>query len=117
MQYIKDFFNYVKVYSKYVDFMIIIIYVLLSLIGLVMIYSSSMVMAANNPDISSPGYFYVRQAVFIVLGFLIVFFMSYFMSGEILKNKKVQLSALIIIMVLLFQRRIVSGLTSGAVKG
>src|SRR5690625_1395005 len=81
--------------------MIIIIYVLLSLIGLVMIYSSSMVMAANNPDIASPGYFYVRQAVFIVLGFLIVFFMSYFMSGEILKNKKVQLTALIVIMVLL----------------
>ncbi len=102
MQYIKDFFNYVKVYSKYVDFMIILIYVLLSLTGLVMIYSSSMVMAANNPAIGSPGYFYIRQAVFIVLGFSIVFFMSYFMSGEILKDKKVQLSALVIIMLLLF---------------
>lgn len=101
MQYVKDFFNYVKAYSKYVDFTIIIIYVLLSLTGLVMVYSSSMVMAANNPNISSPEYFYIRQGIFIVLGFIIVFIMSYFMSGEILKNKKFQLSAIIIIMLLM----------------
>lgn len=101
MQYVKDFFNYVKAYSKYVDFTIIIIYVLLSLTGLVMVYSSSMVMAANNPNISSPEYFYIRQGIFIILGFTIVFIMSYFMSGEILKNKKFQLSAIIIIMLLM----------------
>ncbi|SDK20422.1 FtsW/RodA/SpoVE family cell cycle protein [Lacicoccus qingdaonensis] len=102
MQYVKDFFNYVKAYSKYVDFTIIIIYVLLSLIGLVMVYSSSMVMAANNDNISSPEYFYIRQAIFIFLGFSIVFFMSYFMSGEIFKEKKFQLTAIVIIMLLLF---------------
>lgn len=102
MQYVKDFFNYVKAYSKYVDFTIIIIYVLLSLIGLVMVYSSSMVMAANNDNISSPEYFYIRQAIFIVLGFSIVFFMSYFMSGEVFKEKKFQLTAIVIIMLLLF---------------
>ena len=101
MQYVKDFFNYVKAYSKYVDFTIIIIYVLLSLTGLVMVYSSSMVMAANNDNISSPEYFYIRQGLFIILGFFIVFFMSYFMSGEILKNKKFQLTAIVIIMLLL----------------
>ena len=102
MQYVKDFFKYVKAYSKYVDFTIIIIYVLLSLIGLVMVYSSSMVMAANNDNISSPEYFYIRQAIFIVLGFSIVFFMSYFMSGEVFKEKKFQLTAIVIIMLLLF---------------
>jgi len=102
VQYVKDFFNYVKAYSKYVDFTIIIIYVLLSLIGLVMVYSSSMVMAANNDNISSPEYFYIRQAIFIVLGFSIVFFMSYFMSGEVFKEKKFQLTAIVIIMLLLF---------------
>jgi len=101
VQYVKDFFNYVKAYSKYVDFTIIIIYVLLSLTGLVMVYSSSMVMAANNDNISSPEYFYIRQGIFIILGFFIVFFMSYFMSGEILKNKKFQLTAIVIIMLLL----------------
>ena len=101
MQYVKDFFKYVKAYSKYVDFTIVIIYVLLSLVGLVMVYSSSMVMAANNDNISSPEYFYIRQAIFIVLGFSIVFFMSYFMSGEILKDKKLQLTAIVIIMLLL----------------
>ena len=102
MQYVKDFFKYVKAYSKYVDFTIIIIYVLLSLIGLVMIYSSSMVMAANNENISSPEFFYIRQAIFIILGFSIVFFMSYFMSGEIFKEKKFQLTAIVLIMLLLF---------------
>ena len=101
MQYVKDFFKYVKAYSKYVDFTIVIIYVLLSLVGLVMVYSSSMVMAANNDNISSPEYFYIRQAIFIVLGFSIVFFMSYFMSGEIFKDKKFQLTAIFIIMLLL----------------
>src|SRR5699024_7285838 len=66
-----------------------------------MVYSSSMVMAANNDNISSPEYFYIRQGIFIILGFFIVFFMSYFMSGEILKNKKFQLTAIVIIMLLL----------------
>lgn len=101
MQYVKDFFKYVKAYSKYVDFTIIIIYVLLSLIGLVMVYSSSMVMAANNDNFSSPEHFYIRQGMFIILGFSIVFFMSYFMSGEIFKDKKLQLTAIVIIMLLL----------------
>src|SRR5699024_10881138 len=49
----------------------------------------------------SPEYFYIRQGLFIILGFFIVFFMSYLMSSEILKNKKFQLTAIVIIMLLL----------------
>lgn len=99
MRYIKDFFGYVKAYSKYVDFTIIITYVLLSLIGLVMVYSASMVMASRVEG--SPEFYYLRQIMFIGLGFSIVFFMTYFMSGELLRNKKFQMTSLIIILVLL----------------
>ncbi|MCG1008612.1 FtsW/RodA/SpoVE family cell cycle protein [Salinicoccus sp. ID82-1] len=91
MSFIKDFFNYVRVYSKYVDFTIVITYVLLSLIGLVMIYSASMVTAWK--DGGSPESFYIKQLVAIVLGFTIVFIMAYFMSGEFLKNKYFQMIA------------------------
>ncbi|GAB3069350.1 FtsW/RodA/SpoVE family cell cycle protein [Salinicoccus sesuvii] len=89
MAFIKDFFNYVRIYSKYVDFTIIISYVLLSLIGLVMIYSASMVVAFRTYD--NPEQFYIRQLASIILGFVIVFIMAYFMSGEFLKNKYFQM--------------------------
>lgn len=89
MTFIRDFFNYVRIYSKYVDFTIVIAYVLLSLIGLVMIYSASMVVAFRTYD--NPEQFYIRQLISIILGFIIVFIMAYFMSGEFLKNKYFQM--------------------------
>ena len=103
MRYIKDFFKYVRDYSKYVDFTIVITYVLLSLIGLVMIYSASMVMATRTEDITGGNseHYYIRQLLFIALGFAIVFFMAYFMSGEFLRNKYFQVLGTAIILVLL----------------
>ena len=95
MSFIKDFFNYVRTYSRYVDFTIVITYVLLSLIGLVMIYSASMVMASRTPAITGGNseHFYIRQLISIFLGFTIVFIMAYFMSGEFLRNKYFQIAA------------------------
>lgn len=101
MQFIKNFFNYVKSYSKYVDFLILIAYVALSLIGLVMIYSASMVSA--QMQFGDAENFYSKQLVIIILGFSLVFFMTYFMSGNFFKMKGVQLIMLIsIIFLLLF---------------
>lgn len=91
MQYIKDFFKYVREYSRYVDFTIIIVYVLLSLIGLTMIYSASMVNIFQDPDAANPRALYNGQLIFIIVGFLIVFLMTYFMSGEIFKNRKLHM--------------------------
>lgn len=89
MQFIKNFFNYVKSYSKYVDFLIIIAYVALSLIGLVMVYSASMVPA--QMEYGNSEHYYIRHLMFIILGFSIVFIMTYFMSGNFFKMKGVQL--------------------------
>ncbi|GAA3717719.1 FtsW/RodA/SpoVE family cell cycle protein [Salinicoccus jeotgali] len=94
MSYIKDFFDYVKVYSKHVDFVIVISYILLSLIGLTMVYSASMVIASKS-DITggNPEHYYIRQLFSIILGFIVVFIMTYFMSGEFLRNKYFQIAA------------------------
>ena len=99
MQFIKKFFNYVKSYSKYVDFLILIAYVALSLIGLVMVYSASMVPAQLNEGNSE--HYYIRHLMFIALGFSIVFFMTYFMSGNFFKMKGIQLLMLGGIVILL----------------
>lgn len=99
MQFIKNFFNYVKSYSKYVDFLIIIAYVALSLIGLVMVYSASMVPA--QMEYGNSEYYYIRHLMFIILGFSIVFIMTYFMSGNFFKMKGVQLLMLAGIILLL----------------
>lgn len=99
MKYIKNFINYVKSYSKYVDFSILIAYVALSLIGLVMVYSASMVPAEMNEGSST--YYYYRHLAFLILGFIIVFFMTYFMSGNFFKMKGVQILMITIIVILL----------------
>lgn len=99
MQFIKNFFNYVKSYSKYVDFLIIIAYVALSLIGLVMIYSASMVPA--QMEYGNSEHYYLRHLMSILIGFAIVFFMTYFMSGNFFKMKGIQLIMLGVIVLLL----------------
>lgn len=91
MQFIKDFLKYVKDYSKYVDFTIIITYVLLSLVGLIMIYSASMVNLYQNPHSGNPQGLFNGQLMFVIFGFFIVFFMTYFMSGEFFKNKNLNI--------------------------
>ncbi len=103
MTFIKDFFNYVKVYSKYVDFTIVITYVLLSLIGLTMIYSASMVVASKSELTGgNPRHYYTRQIISMTLGYIVVFIMAYFMSGEFLRNKYFQMLATAGILLLLF---------------
>ncbi|MFD2829851.1 FtsW/RodA/SpoVE family cell cycle protein [Corticicoccus populi] len=101
MQYVKDFLKYVKDYSKYVDFTIIITYVLLSLIGLIMIYSASMVNLYQNPNSGNPMALFNGQFRFVILGFLLVFFMTYFMSGEFFKNKRLHVILIAVIFIVL----------------
>lgn len=101
MQYVKGFLKYVKDYSKYVDFTIIITYVLLSLIGLIMIYSASMVNLYQNPNSGNPMALFNGQFRFVILGFLLVFFMTYFMSGEFFKNKRLHVILIAVIFIVL----------------
>ncbi|ULG72765.1 FtsW/RodA/SpoVE family cell cycle protein [Macrococcus brunensis] len=105
MNQLRRFFKYIKDYSKYVDFSLLITYIVLCTIGLVMIYSASMVggprgMLFGAGAVSST-YFYKRQLFAIILSFGIVFFMTYFMHINIIKNKRVQQSSIIGVLILL----------------
>lgn len=118
MKNIRKFFNYIKEYTKYVDFPLLLSYVALVLIGLVMIYSASMVAATRGTLTGgvpvAASYFYIRQLVTIILSFGIVFFMAYFMSIKIIKNKRVQQISIISIMILLLFTRLFGQEVNGA---
>ena len=62
MNNIKRFFRYISKNAKYIDYPLVVTYLLLCLIGLVMVYSASMVAATKGSftgGISVPGtYFY-----------------------------------------------------------
>ena len=79
---------------KYLDFSLILCYILLGLVGVVMVYSASMVAATKGSLTGgvpvAGNYFFIRQLMYCIVGFGIVFFMSYFMHINILKNKRVQ---------------------------
>ncbi|GGA97778.1 cell division protein FtsW [Macrococcus hajekii] len=75
------------------------------MMGLVMIYSASMIggprgMLSGAGAVSST-YFYKRQLFSIILSFGIVFFMTYFMHINIIKNKRVQQFSIIAVLLLL----------------
>ncbi|WP_414053999.1 FtsW/RodA/SpoVE family cell cycle protein [Macrococcus equi] len=118
MKHIRNFIAYIKEYTKYVDFPLLLSYVALVLIGLVMIYSASMVAATRGTLTGgrpvNASYFYIRQLVTIILSFGIVFFMAYFMSIKIIKNKRVQQFSIIAIMVLLLFTRLFGQEVNGA---
>lgn len=118
MKHIRNFIAYIKEYTKYVDFPLLLSYIALVLIGLVMIYSASMVAATRGTLTGGrpvgASYFYIRQLVTIILSFGLVFFMAYFMSIKIIKNKRVQQFSIIAIMVLLLFTRIFGQEVNGA---
>ncbi|WP_240663968.1 FtsW/RodA/SpoVE family cell cycle protein [Macrococcus sp. DPC7161] len=115
---IRNFAQNIISLSKHVDFTILITYVVLCLIGLVMIYSASMVAATRgtltNGQAVGASYFFVRQLFTIFLSFGIVFFLTYFFDVRILKNRKVQQMMIVSIMVLLVITRITAGNVNGA---
>ncbi|UBH16186.1 FtsW/RodA/SpoVE family cell cycle protein [Macrococcus armenti] len=118
MIYLKRFFRYVKDNTKYVDFPLLITYVVLALIGLVMVYSASMVAATRGTLTGgtpvSANYFYIRQLFAIILSFGIVFVMTYFMSINLLYNRRLQQYAIFGIMALLILTRIFGREVNGA---
>src|SRR5690625_2431324 len=94
MKSIGKLFNILKQDSKNIDFTIIITYIILSLIGLVMIYSASMVMAMQG-DYNNPKFYYFSQLKYTVIGFLLVFVMTYLLPVKILKDRRLQLLMII----------------------
>lgn len=90
---------------KSYDYTIIAAVGLLSLFGLVMVYSSSMVVAVERHNLES-NYFFVRQSIFLIIGFFVTLFFALFPYRLYARNKilisLVLLSILALIGVLLF---------------
>ncbi|AMG96442.1 MULTISPECIES: cell division peptidoglycan polymerase FtsW [Staphylococcus] len=106
MNNIKSFFRYVGKYAKYIDYPLVITYIMLCLIGLIMVYSASMVPATKGTLTGgtpvSGTYFYTRQLMYVVMSFIIVFFMAFFMNVKFLQQTRVQQIMMAGIFLLLF---------------
>jgi cell division protein FtsW len=75
-----------KILKSY-DYSLIIVLILLSLFGLVMIYSSSMVSAVQRYDVSSD-YFYQKQKLHLIGAMFVFVFMAIF-PYKIMKSNKI----------------------------
>ncbi|MGX9975896.1 cell division peptidoglycan polymerase FtsW [Staphylococcus gallinarum] len=94
MNNLKQFFRYIGKNAKYIDYPLVITYLLLCLIGLVMVYSASMVAATKGTltgGVSVSGtYFYTRQLMYVIMSLILVFFMAFFMNVKFLEKTKFQ---------------------------
>jgi cell division protein FtsW len=105
MKNFKNIMRYIGKTSKFIDYPLLVTYVILCLIGLVMVYSASMVAATKGTltggaEVSGT-YFYTRQLLYVIMSFAIVFFMAFIMNVKVLKQPKVQQWMMIGIFVLL----------------
>ncbi len=94
MKNFKNIMRYIGKTSKFIDYPLLVTYVILCLIGLVMVYSASMVAATKGTltggaEVSGT-YFYTRQLPYVIMSFVIVFFMAFIMNVKILKKPNVQ---------------------------
>ena len=94
MNNIKKFFRYIGKNAKYIDYPLVITYLLLCLIGLVMVYSASMVAATKGSltgGVSVAGtYFYTRQLMYVIMSIILVFFMAFVMNVKLLETIRFQ---------------------------
>ncbi|MDQ0352784.1 cell division protein FtsW [Alkalibacillus filiformis] len=77
-----------KQHLRNIDYPLFIMIVILSCIGLVMVYSASFVYAGMNPDIDNPSFYFNRQRLWVILGlavFLVVSLFSYRKLGNFIK--------------------------------
>ncbi|MDM7465540.1 cell division peptidoglycan polymerase FtsW [Staphylococcus warneri] len=105
MKNFKNIMRYIGKTSKFIDYPLLVTYVILCLIGLVMVYSASMVAATKGTLTGgaevSGAYFYTRQLLYVIMSFAIVFFMAFIMNVKVLKQPNVQKWMMIGIFVLL----------------
>ncbi|WP_210618243.1 FtsW/RodA/SpoVE family cell cycle protein [Mammaliicoccus lentus] len=99
-----SFKNYNKI-NKNVDKSILFCYLILGIIGIIFIYSASMVPARmgslTNGNIINSNHFMVRQSIFLFVGTLIVLFIAYFVDVDALKAKRLQQFIIIGVIILL----------------
>ncbi|MFL2104255.1 FtsW/RodA/SpoVE family cell cycle protein [Desemzia sp. FAM 23991] len=83
---------------SYLDYYILIPYLVLTSIGILMVYSASSFIALQNFD--NAQYYFIRQAIFAGAGLFFCFF-AYMLRLEILKHKAFVISAISIIVIML----------------
>ncbi|MEM4992553.1 putative lipid II flippase FtsW [Priestia sp. SB1] len=96
------------------DYKLIISLVVLCLIGLVMVYSSSMITAITRYHVPTD-YFYKKQMGALILGFFLFFATAFFVPYKIFKEKAVIISILMVSFLLL-GLVLVLGHTAGGAK-
>ncbi|MCD8829101.1 FtsW/RodA/SpoVE family cell cycle protein [Staphylococcus gallinarum] len=79
---------------KHLDVSLIICYALLGVIGVIMVYSASMVSASKgsltNGVPVAANYFMKRQFLFFIMGFLVILLISMFININAIKNVEIQ---------------------------
>ncbi|UDI78613.1 FtsW/RodA/SpoVE family cell cycle protein [Staphylococcus taiwanensis] len=105
MNNLKKIFRYAGKTSKFIDYPLLITYVILCLLGLVMVYSASMVAATKGTltggiEVSGT-YFYNRQLIYVIMSFIVVFIIAFMMNIKILQNSRVQMWIMSAVFILL----------------
>ena len=118
MKNIRQILRHVGKDAKYIDYPLVVTYILLCMIGLVMVYSASMVAATKGTltgGISVPGtYFYSRQLLYVIMSFGIVFFMAFFLNVKFLEQTKFQKWMMLIIVGLLCATLVIGSNINGS---
>ncbi len=70
------------------DYKLIVSLIVLCLIGLVMVYSSSMITAITRYEVASD-YFYKKQMVALIVGFFLFFFAAFLIPYKVFREKRV----------------------------
>ncbi|MGW7976937.1 FtsW/RodA/SpoVE family cell cycle protein [Staphylococcus xylosus] len=90
----KRFLTYIRKHIKELDYILIISFLLLGILGVIMVYSASMVPASKGSltggvPIES-NHFMKRQFLFVVIGFLAIIFIGAFININVLKKSNIQ---------------------------
>ena len=84
----------IRIRMKYLDIGIMSCFIILSIIGVVMIYSASMVAASRgsltNGVPVEANFFMKRQYIFVILGFILLLIISMYFNINALKNSNMQ---------------------------
>ncbi|MFQ3853645.1 FtsW/RodA/SpoVE family cell cycle protein [Staphylococcus sp. 2S1] len=118
MNNIKQFFRYIGRNAKFIDYPLVITYILLCLIGLVMVYSASMVATTKGSltgGVPVTGtYFYTRQLMYVIMSLILVFFMAFFMNVKFLESIRFQKWMMMIMVGLLLATLLVGSNINGS---
>ena len=94
MKNFRSILRYIGKTSKFIDYPLLVTYIVLSLIGLVMVYSASMVPATKGTltgGIDVPGTYFLQPTISICHNeFYNCIFIAFLMNVKLLSNIKVQ---------------------------